>query len=107
MTECELVWNGSFRDVYLCIDRMEPRDLSYVEPAVVDLRPRIRYEKRTKERAHLLSLLESKDRWSVEALRVASGIELRVFHGVLQRLERSRHVRRLMFGVVTIRRPLA
>lgn len=98
----EVWWCGQ-RDHYLCVRDPEIRDLGHVEPALIDMRPRIRYEKRTAERARLLLLLAVKDRWSVEALRLESGLEPRVFHGVLQRLEKSRHVRRLMFGVVALR----
>lgn len=102
MIEYEILWNGSHKDTYLCIPPVEVRDLSHVEPVIVDIRERLRYERRHDERKQILALLATKPRWSVEDLRIAVGIESAVFHGILHRLEKSRHIKHLGFGVVRL-----
>jgi hypothetical protein len=64
-----VVWNGSHKDVYLCIPEFQARDFSHMAPAVIlKGRPKVD-QPRADHRDRVLALLAQRDMWPTAALR--------------------------------------
>ncbi len=105
--DLELVWNGSHKDVYLCVreDAVRSRLEHQVVPVSVPQRltRAVKYRNLSAERTHVLKLLAERDRWRVSDLRKQVGVNERTLQGVLQRLRRHRVIRSVDYGVVALR----
>lgn len=104
MDELCVVWNGSFKDVYLCIPPYRASDLSHVPQAVLPPSAQLgrRHHTRTLERAIILKLLATRPEWPVAELRAACRLSSPIFGGVLNRLVEHGRVERRWFGRVAL-----
>lgn len=84
MDELVVVWNGSFRDTYLCIPPYVELDLSHVEPLTGVQSDR--YQSRDPQRDALLVLLAQKPVWLTSELRRTAQLEKSAFWSLLTSL---------------------
>ncbi len=74
MNDYEIVWSGSMRDTYLCVDPNPFRDLSHVQPALIQrgrplARPWVRQTCEAQQRRRIIDKLAERDCWPSNALR--------------------------------------
>lgn len=100
--EYEIVWNGSHKDVYLCIPEFQARDFSHVAPAKGACQP-AKYRQHGPLREHLLALLGQRELWLTSELRKTCGLNKGQFWNVLNSLGRRGWLTRSP-GVVALKR---
>jgi hypothetical protein len=103
MIEYEVVWNGSHKDVYLCVHPFTVRDLSYVQPSGNPESPWRKYENRGPLRDLLIQLAGQRDVWISGDLRKAARMDRGTFYCLLRDLERQKLVWHPKYGHVALR----
>jgi hypothetical protein len=101
----DIVWDGSHRGVnadLLCVGAADIRDMSHIQPARWRVGPKRDYQRHDRLRAHVLVLLEQRDRWRIADLRAALGCDAPLINGIVQRLRRNRVVRTVDYGTITL-----
>ncbi len=104
--ELTLIWNGSMKDIYLCVEPWEPRDLSYVPPLVVS---KARYQRtfrtyvdQSKMRQQIRTTLRRRGTMTVKALRKAVAAKDVQFYNVLGRMVSHGVLERPEHGIVRL-----
>lgn len=106
--ELEVVWRGNNQGKYLCIPDPEVRDLSHLQPMVLDDEPLKRYkphQDRSKMRQKIREILRMRGTMTVKDLRKKVGDKDPQFYNVLTRMVRHGVLDSPAYGVVRMAVP--